>query len=135
MATFQKLPSGRWQAQVRRADVRRSKSFLTRREAKDWAAREEFLILNEKPKGETVTLAEAFQRYAREVSPRKRGERWEVVRLRKLSKEPFAGKITSKLTAKDFAWWLDRRLAEVSAGTVKRELELLSDLHDKNGVI
>ena len=46
--------------------------------------------------------------------------------MRELSREPFAGTIIFKLTATDFAEWPDRRLAEVSAGTVKREMDLLS---------
>jgi len=37
MATFRKLPSGKWQAQIARNGIRKSSSFATRREAQDWA--------------------------------------------------------------------------------------------------
>ncbi|MDO6591726.1 site-specific integrase [Loktanella sp. D2R18] len=126
MASIRKLPSGRWQAQVMRVGVRKSKSFVSKLEAKDWAAREEYLISDCRPKGATVTLGEAFNRYASEVSPKKRGERWEVVRLRKLRKDAFASILMADLTPSDFATWRDQRLGEVSPGTVKREMELVS---------
>ncbi|MFQ1700804.1 tyrosine-type recombinase/integrase [Loktanella agnita] len=126
MATFQKLTSGRWQAQVSRAGVRKSKSFVSKREAKDWAGQQEYAILNTRPEGERVALGDAFRRYANEVSSMKRGERWEVIRLAKLRKEPFAEIIMSDLRAADFANWRDRRLREVSPGTVRREMQLVS---------
>jgi integrase len=126
LASIRKLPSGRWQAQIMRAGVRKSKSFTSKTEARDWVGREEYLISDSRPKGATVTLGEAFNRYASEISPKKRGERWEVVRLRKLRKDGMAAILMSDLTPADFATWRDRRLCEVSPGTVKREMELVS---------
>jgi integrase len=38
MATFSQLPSGKWRAQVRRAGLYRAATFVTKREAKDWAS-------------------------------------------------------------------------------------------------
>ncbi|MDP3824841.1 MAG: site-specific integrase [Burkholderiales bacterium] len=38
MATFSQLPSGKWRAQIRRAGIYRAATFLSKREAKDWAA-------------------------------------------------------------------------------------------------
>lgn len=38
MATFSQLPSGKWRVQVRRGGVYRAATFVTKREAKDWAA-------------------------------------------------------------------------------------------------
>ncbi|MCG3267749.1 site-specific integrase [Yoonia sp. I 8.24] len=126
MSSIKKLPSGRWQAQIARQGIRKSKSFKSRQEAKDWAAREEHLILNVEVTERSVTLGEAFLRYAREVSPRKRGEHWEVLRLRRLRKEPFAGIELTALKASDFATWRDKRLETVAGGTVTRELGLIS---------
>lgn len=37
---------GRWRAQVARKGVRKSRIFETKREAQDWAARQEYLILH-----------------------------------------------------------------------------------------
>ena len=126
MASYTKRKDGKWRAQIARKGVRRSKIFATKQLAKDWASREEYLILNAKPVGETATLGEAMHRYAREVSPTRRGERWEVVRLKKLRTYPFSEIIMADLAASDFAEWRDKRLKEVSPGTVKREMELIS---------
>jgi len=58
--------------------------FKTKPEAKDWAARQEYLILSG---GETAptkrTLADLLRRYARDVSSKKRGARWEILRINK----------------------------------------------------
>ncbi|WP_298928111.1 site-specific integrase [uncultured Ramlibacter sp.] len=37
MPTFQKLPSGKWRVQVRKAGLYRAATFPTKREARDWA--------------------------------------------------------------------------------------------------
>ena len=37
MATFQKLPSGHWRAQVRRGDIYRAQTFARKRDAQAWA--------------------------------------------------------------------------------------------------
>ncbi|MDO5706062.1 MAG: hypothetical protein Q4G49_13490 [Paracoccus sp. (in: a-proteobacteria)] len=48
--------------------------FPTKREAQDWAARQEAEILAGAGGGSSVRLADVLVRYAREVSPTKRGE-------------------------------------------------------------
>lgn len=127
MATYKKLQSGRWQAQVARSGVRRARSFRTKREAQDWASREEYLITE----GDAATAAaqklrDVFGRYAREVSATKRGERWEVIRLERLSKDKIADIRVSEVTPSDFADWRDRRLTEVAPASVSREMTLMS---------
>ena len=37
MATFSQLPSGKWRVQVRRSGLYRAATFVTKREARDWA--------------------------------------------------------------------------------------------------
>lgn len=37
MATYSKLPSGRWRVQVRRGDIYRAHTFDLKRQAKTWA--------------------------------------------------------------------------------------------------
>lgn len=78
MATFKKLETRRWQAQFARQGVRKAKSFETKREAHDWANRQEFLITEGETGGSGQLLRELFSRYAREVAPKKRGARWEI---------------------------------------------------------
>lgn len=125
MASIRKWKKG-WRAEVARRGVRKSKVFPTRQEAKDWAARQEHLILNAGQIASKQPLKDALNRYAREVSPAKRGHRWEVVRLEKIGRDPLATIAMGDLTAGDFADWRDRRLREVAPASVRREMELLS---------
>ncbi|MGH1579041.1 tyrosine-type recombinase/integrase [Planktotalea sp.] len=128
MATFRKLPSGKWQAQIARKGNRKSASFATKREAQDWAARQEYLVTNAEPPQSKITLKDAFDRYAREESPKRDGGKWEVVRLERLSTDRIAGKRLADLEPSDFADWRDRRSKEVAPGTVRRELTLISSV-------
>jgi hypothetical protein len=82
IAFINKTENG-WRAQVSRQGIRKSKVLPTQRAAKDWAARIEFEILNGDKLEAWLRRGELFDRYAREVSPTKRGERWEVIRLKK----------------------------------------------------
>lgn len=116
----------RWRAEVYRLGQRRSKVFATKLEAKDWAARQEYEILHSDKIAAKMTLGELWERYAQEVSPGKRGHRWEVIRLEKLRRDPLARVALERLSASDFAAWRDRRLREVSPGTVIREMQLMS---------
>jgi len=112
---------------VARAGVRRSKILPTKQAAKDWAARQEYTILNESPSDvESVLFSEVLNRYANEVSPKKRGERWEIMRIKRFKEDAFASKAIGDLSPKDFAAWRDARLREVAPGTVNREMTLLS---------
>ena len=128
MAAFRKLPSGKWQAQIARNGIRKSSSFATKREAQDWAARQEYLVTNAEPPQTKLTLKDAFDRYAREESPKRRGERWEVVRLERLSSDKIADKRLADLEPADFAEWRDRRAKEVASATVRREMTLMSSV-------
>lgn len=126
MATFRKLPSGKWQAQIARQGIRKSASFATRREAQDWAVRQEYLATNaELPRSE-LALKDIFDRYAREESPKKRGVRWEVIRLEKLKRDAIGDIQLGDLAPSDIAAWRDRRLREVAPASVNREMVLIS---------
>lgn len=126
MATLKKLESGKWQAQVAKLGVRRAKSFPTKRAAQEWASRQENLIVEGDESKSTITLGEAFDRYAREVSPTKRGARWEMIRLEMLGKDNLAKIQICDLSSQDFADWRDRRLRQVAPASVRREMVLMS---------
>lgn len=127
MASISRHKNG-WRAQVARQGVRRSKIFPTKQEARDWAARQEHLILNGARMAAAQPFADVLERYAREVSPGKRGERWERIRLAKLARDDL-GKVSLRdLTATHLAAWRDRRLREVAPGSVAREMTLLSSV-------
>lgn len=55
-------------AQVARRGERRSKVFATKREARDWAARHELLIMNASVIAADQAFGALLDRYAREVS-------------------------------------------------------------------
>lgn len=82
MASIQKTAKG-YRAQIKILGQRDSRVFGTRREAVEWAARRESEIRTQltTPLGEQHTLRQALRKYADEVSPKKRGERWEQIRL------------------------------------------------------
>lgn len=125
MASIRKHRKG-WRAEIQRQGVRRSKTFATRQEAKDWAAREEYTILNAPKVAGAVAFGDVLLRYAREVSSGKRGARQEDIRLHKVARDPIGRIAIGALTPADLAAWRDRRLIEVASGTVRRELALLS---------
>ena len=127
MASIRKLKSG-YRAEVARNGIRKSKVFLTKQEAKDWAARAEYEILHGDKIAAKLTLGEVFNRYGREVSPSKRGHRWEVIRLEKFGRDPIAKIRLEDLSAKDFAKWRDLRLQEVAPASVIREMQLMSSV-------
>jgi len=127
MATIKKIPSGKWQVQIARKGIRKSASFATRREASDWAARQEYLVLEKPPPKQTETaFGEVLERYARTVSPTKRGARWEILRIGRLIGDRIAQLAIENLQPADLADWRDRRLGEVSPASVNREMVLLS---------
>lgn len=116
----------KWRVQVRRKGVSKSGTFHTKAEGREWATKVERQIdTGRHRKQSTATLEDVFKRYAEEISPTKRGERWEKVRLAKLQADPIADKRLCDLTPGDFTKWRDRRAGEVSAGTVNRELTLI----------
>src|SRR3546814_13683446 len=85
--TAYEMRSSDWSSDVCSSDllsikgVRDSKTFPTKREAVDWANRRELELRDDRPPGDTHSLRDALRKYAEEVSPHKRGERWEQIRL------------------------------------------------------
>jgi len=130
VANLSKLKSGKWRAQVARLGVRQSQSFPTKAAAQAWATMIEGDILAQR-RGQTVkrTLRHALERYRDEVTPTKRGQRWERIRLDFYCGPDglsFADKWLSDLTPDDFGRWRDLRLRGVKASTVNRDFNLLS---------
>ena len=126
MASIEKRTDGKWRAFVARQGKRKTKVFDTKAAAKIWAVQQEYLILNSDPEVNLTPFGEVLNRYASEVSPRKRGELWEVARIKRFCLDPIATIPISSLTSNDFALWRDARLREVAPGTVNREMTLLS---------
>ena len=133
MASFRKR-SGGWRAEVAKLGVRDSQTFETKAAAIAWATAREAEILAQSGKSRTtvsMTLSEALQRYKRDVSPAKAGERWEVLRLDRFDRElEWAGELMSRITSEQVAQWRDSRLAKVQSSTVRREMTLLSSVFE-----
>jgi integrase len=125
MASIRRSARG-WRAEVARKGVRASKTFPTQREARDWAARQEYLICHAREVAGAQPVADLLERYAREVSPGHRGERFEALRLAAIGRDRLGKVRLRDLSAADIADWRDRRLREVGPGSVRREMGLLS---------
>lgn len=115
----------RWRVQVRRLGAPDlSRTFSTKARAKAWAVDVEAGITGDSPRKHT--LGAAMKRYAEKVSPHKRGARWEDVRLTAMQRDPMASLPIGRVTADVLGHWRDRRLKEVSPGTVLRDFNLLA---------
>ncbi len=114
-------PKGsRYRAFVKVDGKRATRVFDTKRAALAWANEQEAQL-----SGSTLpdkTLADALQRYSDEVSEKKRGRRWEQIRIARFIRED---KIVKRrllaLAAADFAEWRDARLKHVRPATARRE--------------
>jgi integrase len=130
MATFRKRGKT-WRVEIERRGVRRSATFESKQAATAWAARQEAEIMAG-VRGEVpnLTVAALLERYAREVSPGKKGERWEVVRLTALERDELAKVKLRDLDAPHVSAWQQRRLQAVSSATVRRERNLLNNVFE-----
>lgn len=95
MATFTKRKDG-WFVQVRRKGYSaRYKTLSTKAEAQAWAREQETLIDKRQTPTDlrglrVMTLGDLIDRYAREVTPRKRGAESEASRLGKMGRAPMS---------------------------------------------
>lgn len=133
MAYIEKRITGkgivRWRVQVRRLGAPDlSRTFSTKGRAKAWATDVEAGIIGDSPKKHT--LAAALKRYAEEVSPHKRGARWEEIRLAALQRDPLAKLPIGRVTSDHLGQWRDRRLKTVKPGTVLRDFNLLASVFE-----
>jgi len=117
-----------YRAQVKLGGKRFTKTFKTRAHAREWATRKELqlkaMVTGEL--GQNKTVSDAFDKYVREVSPTKKGSRWELIRLEALKEFPLAKVPLDALKPLDVAEWRDARLRKVSSATVRREINLMS---------
>lgn len=127
MASFRKRGLT-WTAEVRRKGVSISATFSTKAEAQTWAAKTEVEIIAGK-RGDVPnkTFGQLLEKYRDEVSPSKKGERWERLRIGLTQRDAIAAVNLREFDARAVAAWRDRRLAQVSPASVRREWNLLSN--------
>jgi hypothetical protein len=118
----------RWRAQVRKRGVVQSRTFRTKAQAREWALQVEAGVTGESRPLGRHTVLEALRRYAVEVSPSKRGARWERIRLAAFEDPAteFGRRPIAQTSEDHVAAWRDARLKEVGPATVRREMNLLA---------
>ena len=130
MASLRKR-NDKWQAQVRRiGHTLRTKTFINRADALRWIRQTEQELdrtgLAYDPSSlERITVADLLRRYVRDVTPGKRGHASEAERIEVFLRHGWANLTLARITPQAFTQHRDKRLHEVEAGTVIRELGLL----------
>ena len=138
MATFRKRPGpgGRtvWQAQIiRRGHERQYKTFDTKAEAEAWARQIEGEmdrgVFVSRAEAETTSLADALDRYAREVVPRKRSGTRELSTVGVWRSSPLGTRPLASVRGKDIAGVIRGMEGEgLSPNTIRIRLALLYHL-------
>ena len=118
---------GKWQAQVRRqGHPQLARSFIHRRDAEAWARQAEAELdraaLPVDPrKLKALTFGELLERYAAEVTPRKRGAYAEMSRVRLLRAASIYRVGLAQLTATHIEDYLRRRQCTVCGETARKD--------------
>ncbi|MGQ7794693.1 site-specific integrase [Faunimonas sp. B44] len=137
MATIRKR-NGRWQVQVRRQDQpSRSRTFSTVADARRWANEQERLAdlgqfaAPDSPGG--LSVRDILTRYINSVCPTKRSAGpYEALVLEAFCRRApeVADLPVTRVAARDFSAYRDRRLQTVSNDTVLRELNIIQHAFD-----
>jgi integrase len=133
MASISRRGVGQFRARVRRnGHPPLTRTFKSRAAAEAWARDQEAAMdrghWTDSREAERTTLAEAVDRYAREVSALKRGARQETARIARWKAHALAARPLASIRGADLAAWRDARLEAVGANTVRLELAVLSHL-------
>lgn len=154
MATIRKKGNLQWHVQIRKKGFEPiTKTFNTRADAALWAKTVESEmgrgIYVSRAEAERTTLHDALSRYLAEITPKKKGQSQETVRInrwlgikkKKPDNEPepapslgrliemqLVKRTLASLRSADFAKLRDERLKEISPATLHRDLSLISHL-------
>ena len=132
MGTITKRGELQWQAKVRRKGYpSQSRTFMYKEDAEKWvrAIEQELETAGfvDRREAEKNTLAEVLKRYQQEVTPGKKSADIESVKIDVLLRDAaLVGLKMTAITSAEVAKWRDRRLKEVTGGTVNREIDVLS---------
>jgi integrase len=77
-----------------------------------------------------LTVAALLERYEREVSNGKKGQRWESIRLKAIGRDRLASVKLKALDAPHVADWQQRRLQAIAGASVRRERNLLNHVFE-----
>lgn len=126
MGSISKLDSGKYRAFARVNNKRKTKVFARKGDARAWLVKMEETL----GKGIDKSLHDAFDRYEERHSRHKKGHRWEKLRLERFKRE-IPNQAITEVSRATVADWRDARLKEVSAGSVRRDMNLLSSVFNK----
>jgi integrase len=119
-----------WGVQISVGGVRESATFPTAREANDWQIRRKVELKAERRGrgGEVHSLGEALRKYRDEVSPKKKGARWEQLRIERMLRELPVTLPLAEIGPDHLIAWRDMRLTRVKPASVAREMNLLGSV-------
>jgi len=130
MAVIRKTKSKTWLAEVRKFGQYKSKTFTTKLQAQSWAVEmEQTLTPDAIVSGKT--LGDAFRRYQKEVSPGKKGWRYENLRLNKFCRQDFAAYSLNDIRPVHIYQWVDQELKRIKSSSVNRDLNLISSVFEQ----
>ena len=116
-----------WRAFVYRNGIRRTKTFGTKREATEWASREESSLTDAK-RTSRFTLQQAVDEYVRTRTSQKRSQTWEKNTFGRLVAHFGDRTMIGAIDTPQVSEWVNNRLRTVSGSTVQREANLLRNL-------
>lgn len=150
MGQITKRGEYQWRAKVRRKGFpEQSRTFTYKEDAEKWVRMVESELETtgfiDRREAEKNSLAEVLKRYQREITPSKKSAAIESVKIDVLLRDTaLVGLKMTAITSAEVAKWRDRRLKEVTGGTVNREIDVLSavfnharrewDIHVENPV-
>ncbi len=129
MASVIKQGKNKFRAFVRTKGHNISRTFTTKLEALSWATETEHSLATGNQILQGKTSVDLFDRYAREESVKKKGARWEQIRLTKLSREKWAKLTLQALQLQDIQSWVDQ--SNLAPNSIRRERNLLSAVYKK----
>ena len=138
MASFIKR-NGRWTARIRKAGYpETTQTFANKASALKWSQRvecepEKFLSHPLPEDHQLMTVGDLVRKYEKEVTPQKKRRDKEKYRLRILQRSTLSGVSLSKLKPHHITKFRVERLRVVSAGTVLKDLGLLSAVINTGG--
>ena len=128
MATFRKRGES-WEAQIRRRGYpAQSRTFDTKAQAQRWATKLE-REMDERAitGGQNITGEKMFERFRDEVSPERKGAKWEQDRINRVRREcKWLQLRAEEILPEHIRGYRDERLKQVSSGSVKREMNVIS---------
>jgi integrase len=132
MATIRERGPYQWQAQIlRKGQSPQYKTFNNKSDAEKWARSIEAEMdrgaFVSRKEAENTMLAEALDRYEREITPKKKGHQEKNI-IRKWKNHSLSKRPLASIQGKDVAEYQDERLKTVSPNTVRLDLALLSHL-------